>query len=313
MLNYSHEEIKKILEEILKESNFTIKPVGNHSIKRHLVYEIALESGKKYIFKLYYIDKRRAREIATLKLLEGSSVRCPSVYAYGNLDTGEQWLITEWIEGEVLDCVMDKLSYENKINIFNTMGEELGKLHSFKIFEFIGEWDEGGIPINPVKDYREYFMRCSERNIEDIYNQKLPDEEIISKAIDEIRSNYELINSDVEPRLVHGDFDGRNILVRRNNDTYEVSGVIDFETAYPRNVEQDFSSLYYRYFLDDKELEASFLRGYNKYLNIDRGFKERIYVYLLTFGVGNCSWAYVQATDYYYGNVEFLKRLIKDS
>ncbi|MEG1257214.1 aminoglycoside phosphotransferase family protein [Clostridium sp.] len=311
MLNYSYEEIKIILVEIFKENNFTIKPVGNHNLKRHLVYKITLESGKKYIFKLYYIDRRRAREIATLKLLEGSSVKCPKIYDYGNLETGEQWLITECIEGEILDGVMDKLSDENKADIFQAMGEELGKLHSFKRFNFIGKWDEDGIPINPVKDYRKYFISRSEGDIQDIYNQNLPDQEIIGEAIDKIRSNYELINSEIQPRLVHGDFDGRNILVRRNNDSYKICGIIDFEGAYPRNVEQDFSSLYYRYLLEDKELETSFLKGYNKYLGIDKGFKERLYVYLLTFGVGNCSWAYVQAPDYYYGNVEFLRRLIK--
>lgn len=309
----SDEQIRDILVPILQTEAFTIKPVGNHHLKRHLVYQIDMNDGKKYIFKLYYRGRRRSREIASLKILENTDVKCPRIFKYGKLDNGSEWLITGYIEGEILDKVMSDISPENMLKIFEAIGEELGKLHSFKTFDFFGEWDEEGKSIDNIRNVYDYFIKGMEKSIEEVQSQNLPDKEILNTAVKIIRDNYNLFDREILPRLVHKDFEGRNILMAKRGEEgeYELSGVIDFEASYPGNAEENFAQLYYRYFLDNKDYEDAFFKGYKKYLTLDSSFHDRLNIYLLCFVVDNCSWAYTQAVDYYRENIEFLKKILR--
>lgn len=311
ILNYADEQIKTELETIIETKDFTIKPVGNHHLKRHLVYEVDMKDGERYIFKLYYRDRRRSREIASLKLLEGSKVKCPRIFKYGNFKDGSEWLITEYIEGDILDKVMEDMSLANRLNIFEEMGEELGKLNSFRTFNFFGEWDEKGNSISNIKNYYDHFVQSMEKIIKELLDQEMPDKDLLTNAIKIIRNNYEKLNIKTEARLIHNDFDGRNILVKKDNEGYKLSGIIDFEVSYPDNTEKNFVQLYYRYFLNNKDYESAFFKGYEKYLCIDSDFDERLYIYLLSFIVGNCSWSYIQAPDYYNDNMKFLRNILK--
>jgi thiamine kinase-like enzyme len=150
-----------------------------------------------------------------------------------------------------------------------------------------------------------------EKVIKELLNQDLPNKDLFINAINIIRDNYEKLNIKAEVKLVHNDFDGRNILVKKDNGVYKLSGIIDFEVSYPDNTEKNLVQLYYRYFLDNKDYESAFFRGYKKYLHIDADFNDRLYIYLLCFVIGNCSWSYVQAPDYYYDNIKFLKKLFE--
>lgn len=55
MLNYSDEQIKEKLNLILNRTDFTIEPMGNHHLKRHLVYRIDFLNEKSLTFKLSFI------------------------------------------------------------------------------------------------------------------------------------------------------------------------------------------------------------------------------------------------------------------
>lgn len=311
ILNYSDIQIKAEIEKILQREDFTIKPVGNHHLKRHLVYLVNMKDGEKYIFKLYYRGRRRSREIASLKLLESSGVKCPGIIKYGNLEDGIEWLITHYIEGELFDKVMEDVPFCNRLKVFEEMGEELGKIHSFKTFDFFGEWDEEGNSILNIKNYHDHFVQSMEKVIKDIESQSLPDVKLLMHAVEIIRGNYEKLNIDVQARLVHNDFDGRNILVKSDNEAFRLSGIIDFEGSYPGNPEENLVQLYYRYFTENSDYETAFFNGYNKYLHLASDFKERLYIYLLCFGVDNCSWAHKQAPDYYNDNLKLLENLLK--
>ena len=70
----------------------------------------------------------------------------------------------------------------------------------------------------------------------------MPDKCILINAIEIIRDNYEKFNIKIEARLMHNDFDGRNILVKENSGVYKLSGIIDFEGSYPGNADENLIS-----------------------------------------------------------------------
>ncbi len=139
-MNYTKKDIENILNKIITNEKFTIAPVGNHNIGRHLVYKIDT-SSTKYIFKIYYIKGKRIREINSLKILENSNVKVPKVIKYGEYDEHE-WMIIEYIEGDILDSISSRLDKENILSIFKELGEALGKVHSYRIFDYAAGWDK---------------------------------------------------------------------------------------------------------------------------------------------------------------------------
>lgn len=310
MLDFTDEQIMDILINLLGTNDIRIKPVGNHHLKRHLVYEVEFAGEKKYVFKLYYIKERRNRELTSLNLLESSTIRSPKILKYGNLHNGSEWLMTQYLEGELFDKVMDDLSYENKLRIFGELGEELGKLHSITSFDFICEVEENNQNKRRNIDSHKNFVKGMEEIIEKVLNQNLPNKKILMEAIKQIRDNYHILDINFVPRLIHGDFDGRNILVKKIGDIYSISGIIDFEGSHLSNSEKDFVSLYYRYFFYDDNYKETFLNSYSRLIDIKAGFNERLYLYILCFLVENCRWTYIQAPQYYEDNIEFLEKIL---
>lgn len=305
MLSYTDKDIKDILTTIITDVEFTIIPVGNHDIGRHLVYKVVIEGESRYIFKIYYITKRRIREIESLELLRKSNITVPKVVKYGESNSDE-WILMEYIDGELLEKMYAHLDMDNKLLLFTQMGEELGKIHSFQKFEFIGDWN------NKIRldKYGDYTISKIENSIEEIMNQDLPDIELLMKGIKILRDNYGFLYNIKESRLTHGDFDGRNILVTNINNKYKISAIIDFELCYPQNCENDLANLYFKYFLDNKEYEKAFLNGYNQYMAVHSEFYEKLKFYLIHSVIDNCSWSYLRANDYYTKNINFLKRLL---
>jgi fructosamine-3-kinase len=307
MLSYKHNDVKLILENILDEAEFDIIPVGNHNIGRHLVYSVKVDGDNKYIFKIYYISQRRIREIESLKLLKDSEVKVPRIIKYGE-HKGNEWLLLEYIEGEIFEKIYISLSIEEQLSLFRQMGEQIGKLHAFMNFNFIGEWDNR----YEICKYGEIFINRIENRIDTIIKQDLPDKKLFKKGISILRDNYDTIKAIKESRLMHNDFSGRNILVIAVEGRYKISAIIDFEQCYPENHEMDLANLYLKYFFDNKEFEKVFLEGYKEHMDLNTGFYKRLELYLIYLVIEHCHWSYLKANDYYMENINLLFKLLQN-
>lgn len=174
------------------------------------------------------------------------------------------------------------------------------------IFDYALGWDK---KVN-VSNFLEYKIKNMEERIAEIKNQKLSDKEILYNAIKIVRENYRDIFSNNEFRLTHNDFDGRNVLVDEIDGIYRIKAIIDFEQSYPDNCENDLVNLYFKYFIENKEYEKYFIKGYSLYMNIEDKFYENLRLYSLAMVIEHCSWSYEKANDYYVKNINFLKQIL---
>lgn len=304
-MNYTDKEIKNIIDKSMGlNEDFIIEPIGNHNIGRHLVYKI-ITKDKNYIFKIYYIEGKRKRELNSLKVLNSSDVRVPGIIKYGEYDNHE-WILMEYIDGEVFENILPNIDNNNKLFLFRELGEALGKIHSYKTFNYALVWDRK-IKSNYFKKYK---IEKFEKRVKEIKEQNLPEREMLFKAIDIIRENYDEIFKEKDFRLTHNDFDGRNILVSKENGIYTIKAVIDFEQSYPDNCENDLANLYFKYFMDNKDYEKFFIDGYSIYMKINEVFYKHLKIYLMLMIIEHCSWSYDKARDYYIENIEFLKKIL---
>ena len=307
----SEVEAVENLTRILGTNNFTIHPIGNHSLGRHLVYRVESFCCETFIYKQYCKKNRRARELTALKKLESSKVPCPRIKSYGVTEHGIEWMILSFLEGTVLDSLWDQLNKQQKKGIFFQMGSILSAMHSVEKYDRFGYWNEKGECSYEIHDYYTEFCRRNETVFRQLENQHLPDKNLLEKAVCAIKKNSVMVKEIKDSHLTHQDYDGRNILVSIEGKDARITGVLDFEQSSAGNTEIDLSDVYFRYFLKSDEFEAQFKEGYQKNLLIDPNFFHRMPLYLLCKGVSICSWSYMTAPDYYREGIELIKLMIE--
>lgn len=310
MFEYTEGQIKKITESIFKR-DVHVKPIGNHELKRHLVYHVTSADGLSAAFKIYYRKNRWNREVAALNILCGSNVLCPHILGYGTLEDGTEWIATEYIEGKSFEKVKDLIKREDMIEIYMDIGRELGKIHNKRIFKYFGNWDENGNSIDKIEEYITYFKGQVDIVLSDLFKQHLPDEELQKKCSLKLLDNLHVIRDVKEARLCHNDFNERNMLVKYSNGKWRLAAVLDFEQCIPSDRYKDLADIYEPLCIEDYEYGEAFREGYEEYMSIDDGFYKKKDIYRLFTGLWICSWAFKYAPDYYKTGIKLLERYVK--
>lgn len=302
------DEVRNMIQDVFDKAAF-IKPIGNHHLGRHMVYLVTDQNNQSVIFKLYLKKNRWNREVATLKLLSNSKIKTPKLIHYG-VWREKEWVITEYIQGKTFASAENEIGVENQRNIFKQMGKELGKIHSFKRFDFFGNWDENGKSLDYGMPYKAVFQRRYNSVLEKIFEKELPHKALHKKAAQYIEKNFCIIDNVEQARLCHNDFDMRNILLRKANDTWKMVGIIDFEQSFPWDKDLDMVYLYYMISLKNKGYENTFLEGYEEENVLTESFYKKMKFYLIYIGLYICSWSYDRAFDHYMQGVKILKALV---
>lgn len=305
---YSRQEMQAIISSILK-TDISIKPIGNHELKRHLVYNVKTSKGN-YVFKYYYQSKYGGREISTLKLIENTNIKSPKLIASGTFGEEREWLMMNLLDGLSLNKVFCEISTNDQVKIFKEMGIELAKLHEFKTFPYFGNLKEDLSYEKEHKYFKDAFLEYNEYVYKKIENNHYDDKDILVKALKIIRNNLHLLDTVKEARLTHLDFCPRNIFITRDN---TLKAVLDYELCRPWDKNADFAHLFLKNFPNRSDLEESFFNGYNEYSSLDSNFHKTFDFYMLNLCISICSWAKKTAPDYYQQAFKKLTFLINES
>lgn len=311
MLNYSDKQIKTIVITLLKR-DVEVVPIGNHELKRHLVYTIKNNDEIIGVFKLYYRKNRWNREVASLRFLEGKGIKVPKILDLGNFEDGTEWLLMSYIEGEVFSKVKDEISEDNIRELYVSIGEELGKIHSLKTFDFFGDWDEKGNSTKNIKSFSLYFKNRVDQALKELFDQHLEEEPLQRKAAELLKTMMPLVEEVKEAHLSNGDFGERNILVKKIDNTWKFSGLIDFEHSVPKDRDSELISCYYKLLEENSRFAEGFKDGYERYMKFSNNLEKKKALYEIYEGLDICSWAKVQAPDYYWEGIKILKKYVRE-
>ncbi|WP_352418448.1 aminoglycoside phosphotransferase family protein [Proteiniborus sp.] len=290
---------------------YTVTEIGHHKLGRHLVFLIEDEKNRSFILKIYGKAFRFCNELIGLKLLS-DKIKCPKIIESGEAFTELEWMLMSKIDGVILENVWNEISSENKIRIMQEMGRILGKIHSLYEYDYYGIWEKCGTSILNHHIYLEYRKDSDRAIMRNIRKQDIPFKELLNSSYEKLTQYYENLKSICSPRLCHHDYSARNVLVKKVNNIWRVSGIIDFEHCYPDDSDIDFTDLYHTVFLDEPWLKKSFFEGYSEYMNIqEKSIEQKMNYYLLNKGLFICSWAYYAAPEYYLQGIELLKKLDK--
>jgi tRNA A-37 threonylcarbamoyl transferase component Bud32 len=309
MLSTDLKGLKNKLEPIIGIVD-SIEPIGNHNLERHLVYKLS-SGSKKYVIKLYYKKNRWNREVACLKLFENTEVLAPKIFNYGVFDNGLEWLIYDFIEGELLIQVDEKLSLDNLKEIYYEMGRQLGIIHCHKEFDFFGSMDENGRSIQGFVTYREYFEDLMSRILPELYSCEHENLTLLKEAESRLKSMYSLLDKVNKATLCHNDFGPRNILVSEIDGKYYLKSIIDFEQSVPIDIDKELIQIYLPLIEKDKVLAERFKAGYEEFgsINLSRLNLKRDF-YNLHMGLGICGWAKEVDYEYYVEGIRILEETV---
>ncbi len=227
----------------------------------NLNIKIILEDvGQPYILRVYLRDKDAAyREQKLGELLKGR-VPIPQIYFVGDLDE-HRFAIAEFMPGITL---RDLLLGEEPCNMEQLMeeaGEILSKIQTVR-FPASGFFSKDLSIQEPLK--QEGYVTFAKDCLKHPTVIHILGEESISKIDHLLDVHAVLFPDETQTHLVHGDFDPANLLVKKSDGFWKISGVLDWEFAYCASPLQDVAlMLRYAHHMSPM-YETAFLSGLKK-------------------------------------------------
>ncbi len=251
--------VNKLFEGILEENDINnIIPIDSGCRTTNYIVE-ANNLEKKYILKIFFIKGQDyKKEIKLLNLLKNSKfIHVPEVYRVSeHKDIGNrEYAIYEYIEGQTIGQAIRE-GYSLEKSFIKELARALAKIHSHK-FSKVGTLDERLYirkELPPLVSWYESFMG-------DIAKKRLG-KNIVNDINLVVRKNEKTLRDlDKDPRLVHGDFQGTNIIIRNKM----LAGILDWEFVMAGHPLADIGQFfrYEEYF--NRNLIEAFEYEYNKF------------------------------------------------
>jgi aminoglycoside phosphotransferase (APT) family kinase protein len=177
--------------------------------------------------------------------------------------TGDPYAITEWLEGEPLDEVAASLHGPETEHLGQALGHTAAAIHGIT-FDRPGFF-AAGLQVGSAIDMGRNGLLAYLRDcLADGRGGPRLGTDLTAAIMSFAERNAGLLETWRDPPcLVHGDFNGRNILVRPSSDRgWEVAAILDWEFALSASPALDFGNFVRPPLGHDEALVAAFVRGY---------------------------------------------------
>lgn len=207
--------------------------------------------------------KKICRQLNTISLLQQNNIPVPEVIEQGSLvlkNKKIEYILFSDLNGYSLGLVQDNIPKKQLDQLMFKMGSVLGSIHSIKVADKYGymdnviheKWDHV-LEVNLylwLNSLSKYVNSLDLYHIEDYFQNKLT----------KLPVN--------RPVLVHGDYYPNNIIVSKNNDEWEIKGVIDFEWSLIGQAEYDFRVME-QFIFSNSEMRLLFYDGYKGHVSLN--------------------------------------------
>jgi aminoglycoside phosphotransferase (APT) family kinase protein len=243
-LEFTIDELTKMIEPILPDrkvvaSFYTQGGLANTNIRLQL-------SGTQtpLILRVFTRDPAQAEKECRIYQRINGIVPTPKIYYYSpsNPVSGHPYSVMQLVEGDRLETLVEGFDSSWSVEVGRSVGASLAAIHSvtFEQEGFLDEQLNVKTPINSGSTGLVDFAKsCWEQ---DIVIQRLGPElrREISPFVRRESQIFQVWRA--APCLVHADFGGSNILVKKRQ-TWQVTAVLDWEFALSANPFIDFGNL----------------------------------------------------------------------
>ncbi|MBS0185599.1 MAG: aminoglycoside phosphotransferase family protein [Proteobacteria bacterium] len=216
------------------------------------------EEKSPTLLRLYLRDKDAAYREKVLGELLKRALPLPEVLYIGDYDN-IRFAITTFIEGRTLrDLLLSNLPYDIE-SLMIQVGKVLGKISQFT-FPKSGDFGNN-LNVKPPYFSEKLLIKHVEKCLQKIEINPHLSMETCAKIRFYFESFASLLPKKNETHLVHGDFDPANILVKQVNESWIITGILDWEFAFSGSSLWDVSNMLRYAHKMSSEFESAFLKG----------------------------------------------------
>jgi aminoglycoside phosphotransferase (APT) family kinase protein len=218
-------EVSSLFEGILEKNNIiNIIPISEGCRTTNYIIETD-NFKKKYILKIFFsVELNYKKEIKLLtELKRNQALFIPEIYRITSHESiqNKQYAIYEYIEGKSIGQAISE-GYKPHEEFVRDVARFLANIHNYK-FDKAGFFDENLIVKEELPPLVSLYKIC----MGDRAKNRLG-KDIVDKINYVVKENEKILSKlDEDIRLVHGDFQGTNILMKDG----KLSGVLDWEFA----------------------------------------------------------------------------------
>lgn len=199
--------------------------------------------------------------------------------------------IQEYVHGKSLKDLFNQYSREDFsfskskfLNLFNNLGELLGKLHTISFDSF--QEHIYNIGKKPEINWLELINSEFEIESQEARRKKLGYDNEIRTFL---KDNISLLEEENEPVVLHNDFQWTNLIVKDSPNKIQINGIIDFDDWRIGVRTQDFIKMEFYTLkpINSIDIRESFYNGYKKNCNIGQDFFKKLDIYSLLWFLKN--------------------------
>lgn len=215
--------------ESLKHNQAMFESAAKEIIAHHQLVEaplsrlegtnIVFSFGSKRIIKIYppFHLEQFTNEVLVMKhLAKKLSVDTPEIEFEGNID-GWPYLITNQLDGILLEGLWENLEDDNKIIIIRELGKLIHEVHS--------------LPVDGLETIDCHWLQFITKQINQCVTQhqatQLP-ACLLNQLPDYLNKTTASLPTYTQPVLLTGEYTPMNFLVKQQNNRWHIDGLIDF-------------------------------------------------------------------------------------
>lgn len=291
-IKQKHERLFNTPNEIIEAA--ILKATGSTALERQRiikgevneVHGVTTKDGQNVIIRIAHNDYAKQqfqKEKWALEQCGKIGVPVPTVLLLENLMDGDKHLSIS-VENKLSGISMNELSDLHKpdkktelVALIKKAGQVLSQIHSVKINGF-GDLDANGKgEENSIAGTLDSKYIQQDRMLEVATRTSL-DSKVILRAL-EILTQERATYPSVEPKLVHGDYVPKHILVENG----QIKGILDFENATGGDPVKDFA--YWDFFASEKYPLEALKAGYTNKNLFDSDFERRLVLWKIYLGL----------------------------
>jgi hygromycin-B 7''-O-kinase len=236
------------INEIVTKEGFQPNEIKRFKEGSNIVYSYA----GKYVIKLYpvFFREEYIRELEVLQHISNQikTIEVPSLVSFGVVEGWDYIIMTE-LQGELGVDIFQELSKEEKQLLSIDLGRVIQEFHSLSVDHFTGidvNWDA--------------FITTQMKQMKTHHKKAGLQEHLFEELESYVDEKY--INDLPTKCLLTGEYTPQNLILKKINGTWRLTGIIDFADCFLGDPDYDLLGPILFMFQGDKELINNFLISY---------------------------------------------------
>lgn len=222
-----------------------VEPVNGGLTNTNLKVRLSDRAGA-LLLRIYQRGREPAyKEMAISRLIRDRVPLLHVIHFSEESFVGHPYAVLDWVKGTDLQHRLATIAARELVALGHALGRTLAAIHSFRFAQF-GFFDAGLNVLGPIDFDQKGLVAYLDQSLIGGPGGARLGAALTAKLLDFAKREGHILESWLQqPCLVHGDFNGANIVIRENSghSGFEIAAILDWEYALSATPAMDFGNL----------------------------------------------------------------------